>query len=379
MMLYFDYAATTPVDGQVVAAMAPFFTEEFYNPSSLYTPGKKAGQAIQKARSQVAALIGAEPEEILFTSGGTEADNTALIGAALAARKRGSLRRKLVVSAIEHHAVLETCRFLETLGFETVLLPVDPLGRVLPETLAEAVGPDTAVVSVMWVNNEIGTLQDIPTLAAVAHRAGALFHTDAVQALGTQPVDFHRCGADLMSISSHKIYGPKGCGALAVRTGVELPALLHGGQQEGGRRGGTENVPAIVGFGKAAQLLSQRREADARQMLAHKLRMLAALASEDILCLSPPEATAPSVLNIALRGVEAEGMVFCLNREGICLSMGAACNSKSVEPSHVVRALGMPEEYVRGCLRLSFGRGQSDEDCDVLAEAIRRFAALLRS
>ena len=379
MMLYFDYAATTPVDGQVVAAMAPFFTEEFYNPSSLYTPGKKAGQAIQKARSQVAALIGAEPEEILFTSGGTEADNTALIGAALAARKLGSLRRKLVVSAIEHHAVLETCRFLETLGFETVLLPVDPLGRVLPETLAEAVGPDTAVVSVMWVNNEIGTLQDIPTLAAVAHRAGALFHTDAVQALGTQPVDFHRCGADLMSISSHKIYGPKGCGALAVRTGVELPALLHGGQQEGGRRGGTENVPAIVGFGKAAHLLSRRREADARQMLAHKLRVLAALAAENILCLSPPETTAPSVLNIALRGVEAEGMVFCLNREGICLSMGAACNSKSVEPSHVVRALGLPEEYARGCLRLSFGRGQSDEDCDVLAEAIRRFAALLRN
>ena len=295
-MLYFDYAATTPVDGQVVAAMAPFFTEEFYNPSSLYTPGKKAGQAIQKARGQVAALIGAEPEEILFTSGGTEADNTALIGAALAARKRGSLRRKLVVSAIEHHAVLETCRFLETLGFETVLLPVDPLGRVLPETLAEAVGPDTAVVSVMWVNNEIGTIQDIPTLAAVAHRAGALFHTDAVQALGTQPVDFHRCGADLMSISSHKIYGPKGCGALAVRTGVELPALLHGGQQEGGRRGGTENVPAIVGFGKAAHLLSRRWEADARQMLAHKLRVLAALASENILCLSPPETAAPSML-----------------------------------------------------------------------------------
>lgn len=377
-MLYFDYAATTPVDAQVIDAMAPYFTESFYNASALYQGGRKARQAVQKARSQVAQLLGAKPEELLFTSGGTEADNTAIIGGALAARAKDPRRRRVLFSAVEHHAVGESCRFLETLGFEAVELPVDCRGRLPPETLARQVGENTALVSVMWVNNEIGTIQEIPRLAEIAHRAGALFHTDAVQAVGTQPLCFQDSGVDLMSVSAHKIYGPKGCGALAVRTGIEITPLLRGGQQESGRRGGTENVPAIIGFGKAAQLLLERREEDVQRMQERKMRVLSALCGEDVLCNSPLECTAPSILNLAFRDVEAEGMLFCLDREGICLSMGAACNSKSVEPSHVIRAIGLPPAYERGCLRISFGRGQSEEDCDLLTEKILRFCAILR-
>ncbi len=376
-MLYFDYAATTPVDPEVLEEMLPWMNEAFYNASSLYMGGRKARVAVEEARNRTAVFLDARPEEIIFTSGGTEADNTAVIGGALAAEKRG--RKRVVVSSVEHHAVLESCRFLESTGFQVTRLPVNRYGVVEPEALRSAMGGDVGLVSVMWVNNELGTVQDIPALSRIAHEFGAVFHTDAVQAVSTQPVSFKDCKADLLSISGHKIYGPKGCGALAVREGTAFMPLLHGGQQERGLRGGTENVPAIVGLGKAAQLMAGRRESDRIVMEQKKRRMAERLVGADIRLNSPLEYTAPSILNVAFRGVEAEGMLFHLSRQGFCVSMGSACNSSSVEPSHVIRAIGLPEDFRRGCIRVSFGHGQTEEDCDALAEQLLALSGRLKS
>lgn len=376
-MLYFDYAATTPVDPEVLETMLPWMNEAFYNASSPYTGGRRAKAAVEEARNHVAAFLDAEPGEVIFTSGGTEADNTAVIGTALAAGKRG--RNRVVVSCVEHHAVLESCAFLETIGFQVTCLPVDQYGRVLPETLRRAMGEDVGLVSVMWVNNELGTIQDIPALSQIAHEFGAAFHTDAVQAVSTQPVSFKDCKADLLSISSHKIYGPKGCGALVIREGTEFVPLLHGGQQERGLRGGTENVPAIVGLGKAARLMAQSRETDRIAMERRKGRMIRCLTGPDVWLNSPPEYTAPSILNVAFRDVEAEGMLFYLGRQGYCASMGSACNSSSVEPSHVIQAIGLPEDFRRGCIRISFGHGQTEEECDGLAVQLLSLAGRLRN
>ncbi len=378
-MTYFDYASTTPVDPAVFAAMRPYFTDTFCNASGLYDGGKAARQAVETAREQVASLLRAAAGRVIFTSGGTEADNLAVIGAALRARETNSARRRVLTSAVEHHAVLESCEFLRQLGFRPEVLPVDAWGRLLPETLAAAMDEDVLLVSVMWVNNELGTVQDIPALSRLAHQYGALFHTDAVQAVSTQPVDVSACGADLLSLSSHKLYGPKGAGALWVREESLLAAVQHGGQQERRLRGGTENVPALVGFGAAAALVQTRREDDARQMAALRDRLVRRLASPDVRINTPLEDSAPGVLHVAFRNTEAEGMLFFLNRAGYCLSMGSACNSQSVEPSHVVRAIGLPEEYARGCLRISLGRGQTSGMIDDLADKLLEIFRQMRS
>lgn len=374
-MMYFDYAATTPLAPSVKNAMEPYLTDQFFNASSLYRGGKAAAEAVSRARGQVAALVGARPEQVVFTSGGTEADNTAILCGGLAWRKQG--RRRVIVSAIEHHAVLSSAEYLEEMGFSLTVLPVDPWGHVSPQELEQAMDEQVAIVSVMWVNNELGTVQDIPALAQIAHRYGALFHTDAVQALGTQHVDFAGCGADLMSISAHKIYGPKGCGALIIRDGLQLPSLLHGGQQESGRRGGTENVAAIVGFGAAAENLQKSRERDIQTMEGQRQLLLELLRDENVR-VNSPESGAPSVLNISFRDVEAEGMLFFLGMDGICVSMGSACNSKSVEPSHVIQAIRTPPEYARGSIRISLGHGVTEENCRTLAHRLMELARQLR-
>ena len=374
-MKYFDHAATTPVHPLVAEEMQKWLTDGYFNASSLYQGGRMARAAVEEAREKVRELIGAQTGSLIFTSGGTESDNTAIIGCAL--KNRGK-RKAVAVSAIEHHAVLESCEFLKQLGFEARILPVDGCGRIDMAEYKRLVDEDVLLVSVMWANNEIGTIQDIPELARIAHEKGAFFHTDAVQALPYISLDVKSCGADMVSVSAHKICGPKGCGALWVKDPAIIQPFMHGGQQEDRLRGGTENVAAIAGFGKAAEILAKTREENAegarqrRQFVFEQMKKAGARIN------TPMECSVPGILNIAFKDVEAEGVLFFLNMEGFCVSIGSACNSKSVEPSHVVRAIGIPEEYARGCLRISFGCGQTMEDTAALTEAVLRIAAQQR-
>ncbi len=371
-MRYFDFAATTPVDRRVFEAMKPFYEEDFFNASGLYPGGKKASAAVAEARERVAGALHAAGGRLIFTSGGTEADNLALLGTA---ERHRNGRKAVAVSAIEHHAVLESAEYLKECGFEIRILPVDRHGKVDFEAYRRLVDEDVLLVSVMAANNELGTVQDIPLLSSHAHERGALFHTDAVQAFPSLRLDPEAMGADLISVSSHKIYGPKGCGALWLRDEGLIRPQMHGGQQEDGFRGGTENVPAIAGFGKAAELLEREREARAAEYERLRNKLLGILTDaegDDILLNTDPGNSVPGILNVAFRDAEAEGMLFYLSREGFSLSMGSACNSRSVEPSHVIRAIGVPEEYARGCVRISFGEGNTDRDVEDLAEALLR-------
>lgn len=367
-MIYADYAATTPLDSLVFEHMRPYLTDCYYNPSALYPEARQAYEALGRARKQTADLIGAPAERIVFTSGGTEGDNLAVLGTALHA---GQHRRHLITSAIEHHAILETCAWLEPKGFRVTRLPVDSRGLVNPRDLEKAMTKDTFLVSVMWVNNELGTVQDIPELARIAHAGGALFHTDAVQAVTTQDIDVEAAGIDMLTLSSHKFYGPKGAGALYVREGVPISPMQHGGQQEYLLRGGTENVPALIGMGAAAQRLKESGKHIRSDMARWKKRLIRELTKvEGIRINSPCKYTADSILHLAVEGIEAEGMLFWLARAGVQASMGSACNSSSVEPSHVVRAIGLSEKWARGCVRLSFGCGLTDEKIDELIKSI---------
>lgn len=365
-MIYADYAATTPPDPRVIACMQPYLSEQFYNPSSVYPNARKVRAAVEHAREQTAQLLGAPPERIFFTSGGTESDNLAVLGTALQPLNR---KRHIITSAVEHHAVLESCAWLERLGFRVTYLAVDRFGRVSPEALAEAMGPDTFLVSVQWVNNEIGTIQDIPALARVAHEGGAWFHTDAVQAMAAQPVSVE--APDLLSFSSHKIYGPKGAGVLYAREGVPLVPLVHGGQQERHLRGGTENVPALVGLGAAAELLTKERPQHTVQLKRWKQLLLDRLGVLDgVRVNSPAEISADNILHFSVRHIEAEALLLQLLQKGVQASMGSACDTERIAPSHVVRAIGLPEEYAHGSIRLSLGMGMNDRMIDELASVV---------
>lgn len=375
--IYLDHASTTPVRPEVVEAMAPYFTEHFGNPSSIYPLGQEASDAVAAARESLASLIGATPREIFFSSGGTESDNWALKGFARANATKG---RHIITSAIEHHAVLHTCEALEREGFEVTYLPVDEHGLVSVEDFKAAMRPDTILASIMFANNEIGTIEPIRELAAAAHEASVVFHTDAVQAFGHEPIDVNELGIDMLSASSHKIYGPKGVGLLYVRRGVKLQNLLDGGQQERGRRGSTENVPGIVGFARAAELAAEEIVPERDRQLAlrdHAIRRILEEIPSAKLNGSWESRLANNV-NFSFEFIEGEGMLLQLAARGICVSSGSACTSGSLDPSHVLLAIGLPHEIAHGSLRLTLGRDTTLEDVDFAVDSLKATLQNLR-
>ncbi len=375
--IYLDHASTTPVRPEVVEAMAPYFTEHFGNPSSIYPLGQEASDAVAAARESLAGLIGAAPREIFFTSGGTESDNWAIKGFARANAAKG---RHIITSAIEHHAVLHTCQALEREGFEVTYLPVDEHGLVSVEDFKAAMRPDTILASIMFANNEIGTIEPVRQLAAAAHEANVVFHTDAVQAFGHEPIDVNELGIDMLSASSHKIYGPKGVGLLYVRRGVKLQNLLDGGQQERGRRGSTENVPGIVGFARAAELAVDELAPEHNRQLAlrdHAIRRILAEIPSAKLNGSWESRLANNV-NFSFEFIEGEGMLLQLAARGICVSSGSACTSGSLDPSHVLLAIGLPHEIAHGSLRLTLGRDTTLADIDFAVDSLKATLQNLR-
>ncbi|MEB1814983.1 cysteine desulfurase NifS [Adlercreutzia mucosicola] len=375
--IYLDHASTTPVRPEVVEAMLPYFTEQFGNPSSIYPLGQEAADAVAADRETLAALIGAAPREVYFTSGGTEADNWAIKGFARANAGKG---KHLITSAIEHHAVLHTCEALEKEGFEVTYLPVDEHGLVRPEDFAAAIRPDTILASIMFANNEIGTIEPIAALAAIAHEHGVVFHTDAVQAFGHEPIDVKEMGIDMLSASSHKIYGPKGVGLLYIRKGVKVENFIDGGQQERGRRGSTENVPGIVGFARAAELAAADMTAEHDRLLAlrdHAIRRILDEIPSAKLNGSWESRLANNV-NFSFEFIEGEGMLLQLAARGVCVSSGSACTSGSLDPSHVLLAIGLPHEIAHGSLRMTLGRDTTREDVDFAVDSLKATLANLR-
>ncbi len=375
--VYLDHAATTPVDPAVARASVDCMERGFGNPSSLHAFGRAARHAMQEGREKVAALIGAAFEEIVFTSGGTEADNLALHGAAEARRERGD---HLIVSGIEHHAVLETAGELEGRGFRVTRLPVDGDGLVDPEEVRRAITSRTVLISVMLANNEVGTIQEVAAIGRIAREREVLFHSDAVQAAGSIPVDVGRLNVDLLSVSAHKLYGPKGIGALYVRKGVRLEPLLHGGGQERGRRAGTENLPGIVGFGVAAELAVAKREERAARAASLRDRLVAGVLAQipDARLNGHSTKRLPGNAHFSFLGVEGEAILLNLDLEGIACSSGSACASGTTEPSHVLTAMGLPGEWAGGSVRLTLGEANDAGDVDRALEVLPRVVAKLR-
>lgn len=375
--IYLDHASTTPVRPEVVEAMLPYFTEQFGNPSSIYPLGQDASDAVADARAVLADIIGAAPREVYFTSGGTESDNWAIKGFARANAAKG---RHIITSAIEHHAVLHACEALEKEGFEVTYVPVDEHGLVRPEDFAAAIRPGTILASIMFANNEIGTIEPIAELAAIAHEHGVAFHTDAVQAFAHEPIDVKAMGIDMLSASSHKIYGPKGVGLLYIRKGVKVQNFIDGGQQERGRRGSTENVPGIVGFAKAAELATADAGSERdrqRDLRDHAIRRILDEIPSAKLNGSWESRLANNV-NFSFEFIEGEGMLLQLAARGICVSSGSACTSGSLDPSHVLLAIGLPHEIAHGSLRMTLGRDTTREDVDFAVDSLKATLANLR-
>jgi cysteine desulfurase len=375
--IYMDNSATTPARKEVVEEMIPYLTENFGNPSSIYEIGKISKHAIDKARKKVADALGAEENEIYFTSGGTESDNWAIKGIAFANRNKG---KHIITSSIEHHAVLHTCLWLEGQGFEVTYLPVDKYGMVSLEELKNAIRNDTILISIILANNEIGTIQPVEEIGKIARENRIYFHTDAVQAIGHVPIDVKKMNIDLLSLSGHKFEGPKGCGALYIRKGVKIETLLHGGAQERKRRAGTENVPAIMGLGKAIELAAGEIGETDKNLLALRERLIEGLLKIPKTHLNghPTQRLANNV-NITFEYIEGESLLLLLNAKGIFASTGSACNSSSLEPSHVLTACGVPHEIVHGSLRLSLGRMNTEKDVDKVLEALPEIVQKLRN
>jgi cysteine desulfurase len=377
MTIYMDNSATTPVRKEVVEEMIPYLTENFGNPSSIYDLGKTSKHAVEKARKRVAYAIGAEENEIYFTSGGTESDNWAIKGIAFANRNKG---KHIITSSIEHHAVLHACKWLEGQGFEVTYFPVDKYGTVSPEDLKNAIRDDTILISIMLANNEIGTIQPVDEIGKIARENRIYFHTDAVQAIGHVPIDVQKMNIDLLSLSGHKFQGPKGCGALYIRKGTKIETLLHGGAQERKRRAGTENVPAIAGLGKAIELaVGEIGESD-KTLLEMRERLIKDLLKIPKTHLNghPIQRLANNV-NVTFEYIEGESLLLLLNAKGVFASTGSACNSSSLEPSHVLTACGVPHEIVHGSLRLSLGKMNTPEDVDRVLEVLPEIVQKLRN
>lgn len=375
--VYLDYSATTPVKKEVLDAMLPYFSEQFGNPSSIYTLGQQSKEAITKARGQVATAINADPAEIFFTASGTESDNWALFGAVDALKGKGN---HIITTKIEHHAILHACEFLEKRGCDVTYLDIDCEGRIDLADLEAAITDKTILISVMFLNNEIGTVQPIKEIGEIAKKHGILFHTDAVQALGNIPIDVKALPVDLLSMSAHKIYGPKGIGAMYIKKGIRISNYLHGGAQEAKRRAGTENLPGIVGFGKAAELA--RINFDTHVKHCRELRDYFV---EQVLNKIPNtyingtmEARHPGNANITFEFVEGEAMLLSLDMQGISVSTGSACSSASLVPSHVLTALGIPVEKIHGTLRFTFGDFTTKEDVDYTLDVLINIVSKLR-
>jgi len=376
--IYLDHAATTPTHPEVVKAMLPYFTDAFGNPSSIHSYGQEAKGAVKEARTKVAELIGARSEEIVFTSGGTEADNYALKGVANANKHKGN---HIITTSIEHHAVLEACKFLEKGGFQITYLPVDKYGLVDPEDVRKAITNKTILVSVMHANNEVGTIESVEEIGEFAKEAGIYFHSDAVQTVGHIPVNVDKLKVDLLSISAHKLYGPKGVGALYVRKGTKLVPLMHGGEHEKRRRAGTENVPGIVGLGKATELAGQEIGKEVERLAYLRDKLIKGLGDkiDHIRLNGHPTKRLPNNVNVSVDFVEGESMLLNLDLEGICASTGSACSSANLEPSHVLLALGLPPEQAHGSLRFSLGRENTEADVERVLEVLPGIVAKLRA
>ena len=375
--VYLDYSATTPVKEEVLKEMIPYFTEKFGNPSSLYDKGLESKDAVTHAREQVADLINAKPSEVYFTAGGTESDNWALFGTAEKLKSKGN---HIITTKIEHHAILHSCAYLEKEGYEVTYLDIDKDGRISLKQLEEAITDKTILISIMLVNNEIGTVQPIKEAAAIAKKHGVLFHTDAVQGLGNVDIDVKDMGVDMMSMSSHKIYGPKGSGALYIRKGGVIDNYLHGGAQENRRRAGTENLTGIVGFGKAAELAKANFKGHVEHCSSLRNYLKDRIISEipDTYVNGTMENRHPGNLNITFKYIEGESILLLLNQFGISVSTGSACSSTSLEPSHVLTALGVPVEMIHGTVRFTVGDFTTKEDIDYVVDNLKKIVARLR-
>lgn len=377
-MIYLDNAATTKVSEEVFAAMKPYFCEQYANPSAIYTFAGKSMKAVDEARKDVAGLIGAQPNEIYFTAGGSESDNWAVKAAAEAYRAKG---RHIITSAIEHHAVLHTCQYLEKQGYEVTYVGVDEYGVIKLDELAAAVREDTVLITVMAANNEIGTIQPLKEIGEIAKKNGILFHTDAVQAYGHIPLDVDALGIDMLSGSGHKLYGPKGIGFLYIRKGVRIGAYVHGGAQKRARRAGTHNTPGIVGMGSAARLAAADLEENMKKQAALRDYLIRRVLDEIPYSRlnGHPADRLPGNASFCFRFIEGESLLILLDQKGICASSGSACTSGSLEPSHVLLAIGLPHETAHGSLRLTLSGETTKEELDVTVEELKKIVGRLRS
>jgi len=376
--IYLDYAATTPTDPEVLKAMLPYFTDRFGNPSSIHSFGQEAKAAVEKARREIASFLGAKQDEIIFTSGGSESDNFAIKGVAYANKHKGN---HIITSSIEHHAVIKSCEFLEKMGFEVTYLPVSKDGLVDPEDVKKAITDKTILISIMHASNEIGTIQPIKEIGKIAREKKIYFHSDAVQTFGHLHINVDELNVDLLSVSAHKLCGPKGIGILYVRKGTKIVSFIHGGGQERKRRASTENVPAIVGFGKAVEIAKKTMDEEVKKLVILRDKLIKGILEkiDNVYLNGHPVRRLPNNVNVSVESIEGESMLLNLDMEGIAASTGSACTSASLEASHVLLALGLSHELAHGSLRFTLGRYTEEEDINKVLEILPKIVKKLRS